>query len=231
MSICRSRMCAGVRGPVLVPALRDARPRVHGGADRRARAAGCPALVVTLDLPLQALRRRDPKNGLAVPPELTWASAPRFLAARAGSSDVCAPGAAPSAISRHARKRRAALSEWIGGQFDASLNWTDVAWVRSLAGKTDPQGGDGRRRRPPRGRQPAPMRWWFPITAAGSSTAPSPPSPPCRGSSRRVGRSRGVFDGGVQLGPGRVQGPGAGRTACLIGKGYPMVWPRAANPA
>ena len=37
----------------------------------RARAAGCPVLVLTLDLPLQALRRRDPKNGLAVPPRLT----------------------------------------------------------------------------------------------------------------------------------------------------------------
>ena len=46
----------------------------------RAQAAGCPALVVTLDLPLQALRRRDPKNGLAVPPRLTWSSAGDFLA-------------------------------------------------------------------------------------------------------------------------------------------------------
>ena len=30
----------------------------------RAREARCPALMLTLDLPLQALRRRDPKNGL-----------------------------------------------------------------------------------------------------------------------------------------------------------------------
>src|SRR5262245_41076293 len=41
----------------------------------RAQQAGCTALIVTLDLPLQALRRRDPKNGLAVPPRLTLSSA------------------------------------------------------------------------------------------------------------------------------------------------------------
>ena len=43
----------------------------------RAREARCAALVLTLDLPTQALRRRDPKNGLSVPPRVTAANAPR----------------------------------------------------------------------------------------------------------------------------------------------------------
>ncbi len=41
----------------------------------RARAAKCPVLVLTLDLPVQGLRRRDAKNGLSVPPRLTWHNA------------------------------------------------------------------------------------------------------------------------------------------------------------
>jgi len=37
----------------------------------RAEAAGCPVLVLTVDIPVSGLRRRDAKNGLAVPPRLT----------------------------------------------------------------------------------------------------------------------------------------------------------------
>ena len=45
--------------------------------------------MVTLDLPLQALRRRDPKNGLAVPPRLTWRERRAIsCAGRVGCSDV-----------------------------------------------------------------------------------------------------------------------------------------------
>jgi L-lactate dehydrogenase (cytochrome) len=97
----------------------------------RAQAARCRALVVTLDLPLQALRRRDPKNGLAVPPRLTWASAGQFL---------LRPGWVWSVLrSRHRTfgnlaaffpsKGTAALSEWMGSQL-GSLTPRDLAWVR-----------------------------------------------------------------------------------------------------
>ena len=97
----------------------------------RAQAAGCRALVVTLDLPLQALRRRDPKNGLAVPPRLTWASAGNFLARPSWVLGVLR--------SRHRtfgnlatffpKKGTQALSEWMGSQL-GSLTPQDLAWVR-----------------------------------------------------------------------------------------------------
>jgi len=97
----------------------------------RAQAAGCRALVVTLDLPLQALRRRDPKNGLAVPPRLTWASAGDFLARPSWVLGVLR--------SRHRtfgnlatffpKKGTQALSEWMGSQL-GSLTPQDLAWVR-----------------------------------------------------------------------------------------------------
>jgi L-lactate dehydrogenase (cytochrome) len=41
----------------------------------RAEAAGCPALMMTVDIPVSGLRRRDPKNGLSVPPRLTLRNA------------------------------------------------------------------------------------------------------------------------------------------------------------
>src|SRR3989442_8457724 len=41
----------------------------------RAKAAGCSALVLTLDLQIQGQRHRDLKNGLAVPPRLTLGTA------------------------------------------------------------------------------------------------------------------------------------------------------------
>ena len=69
----------------LVPAVLHARSHVHRGADVPGARGRCPVLVLTLDLPLQALRRRDPKNGLAVPPRLTLKGMRDFLRLRTGS--------------------------------------------------------------------------------------------------------------------------------------------------
>jgi L-lactate dehydrogenase (cytochrome) len=105
----------------------------------RAAAAQCSALMLTLDLQVLGERRRDPRNGLTIPPRLTlrnawdvatkptWALKVLFgkrrtfgnLAGRIGGS---------SGIRT--------LSEWTATQFDASANWHDVDWVRSRwAGK------------------------------------------------------------------------------------------------
>jgi L-lactate dehydrogenase (cytochrome) len=100
----------------------------------RAAAARCSALMLTLDLQMLGERRRDPRNGLTIPPRLTlrnawdvatkpaWALGVMFgkrrtfgnLAGRIGGS---------SAIRT--------LAEWTATQFDATANWRDVEWVRS----------------------------------------------------------------------------------------------------
>ena len=100
----------------------------------RAAAAQCSALMLTLDLQVLGERRRDPRNGLTIPPRLnlrnawdvatrpSWALKVLFgkrrtfgnLAGRIGGS---------SGIRT--------LSEWTATQFDASVNWRDVEWVRS----------------------------------------------------------------------------------------------------
>ncbi len=98
----------------------------------RARAARCSALMLTLDLPLQGLRRRDPKNGLSVPPRLTLANAweilmrPRWLAGVLLGKRRTLGNLAAFFPERGIGE----LSEWVGGQFDPSITWKDVAWVR-----------------------------------------------------------------------------------------------------
>src|SRR3954447_16241411 len=41
----------------------------------RAKAASCSAIMLTVDMPVQGLRRRDAKNGLSIPPRLTLKNA------------------------------------------------------------------------------------------------------------------------------------------------------------
>jgi L-lactate dehydrogenase (cytochrome) len=103
----------------------------------RARAAGCSALVLTLDLQIQGQRHRDLKNGLAVPPRLTAATLldvmrrPRWALNVLGGrrkSFGNLEGRIPDA------KSLATLSQWIAGQFDPTLSWKDVEWVKKLWG-------------------------------------------------------------------------------------------------
>jgi L-lactate dehydrogenase (cytochrome) len=103
----------------------------------RAKAAKCSALVLTLDLQIQGQRHQDLKNGLAVPPKLTAANVLDALAK-------------PSWVFNVLRSKRktfgnlegqikgagnlSTLSQWIAGQFDPTLSWKDVAWVRERWG-------------------------------------------------------------------------------------------------
>jgi L-lactate dehydrogenase (cytochrome) len=100
----------------------------------RAAAAQCSALMLTLDLQVIGERRRDPRNGLTIPPRLTlrnawdiatkptWASRVLFGKRRTFGNLVGRIGGS-SGINT--------LAEWIATQFDASANWRDVEWVRS----------------------------------------------------------------------------------------------------
>ena len=72
MSICSIEDVAeAIDEAVLVPALRDAGPRLLARTSDRARqAAKCSALVLTVDLQVLGQRHRDIKNGMTVPPEI-----------------------------------------------------------------------------------------------------------------------------------------------------------------
>ncbi len=104
---------------------------------QRAKAAGCSALVLTLDLQIQGQRHRDLKNGLAVPPKLTVGTALDVLRHPGWALNVLRgrrksfgnlEGRIPDA------KSLTTLSQWIAGQFDPTLSWKDVEWVKRLWG-------------------------------------------------------------------------------------------------
>jgi L-lactate dehydrogenase (cytochrome) len=118
----------------------------------RAAAAGCPVLMMTVDIPVGGLRRRDAKNGLTVPPRLTLRNALDILGKpRWAWSMLTAKrrefGNLSAAV---ARARGVHFSQWIQSQVDASLSWDDLAHVRKrwkgkliVKGILDPQ--DARR--------------------------------------------------------------------------------------
>jgi L-lactate dehydrogenase (cytochrome) len=101
----------------------------------RAVAAKCSALVLTLDLTVQGQRHRDIKNGLAVPPKIKLANLIDIATKPAWALSVLMgrrktfgnlAGWLPE------MKGVKSLAQWTAGQFDQSLNWKDVAWIRSL---------------------------------------------------------------------------------------------------
>ena len=102
---------------------------------QRAIAAQCSALVLTADLQIQGQRHRDIKNGLSVPPRLTLRNAldiatkPAWVfsvltAPRRTFGNLVGLGRGGSNLNT--------LSQWIASQFDPTLSWKDVAWVRKL---------------------------------------------------------------------------------------------------
>jgi L-lactate dehydrogenase (cytochrome) len=101
----------------------------------RAIAAKCSALVLTVDLQVIGQRHADIKNGMTVPPE--WSLSKLF--------DFATKPAWVSGVLRGKRRTFGnlvghlkgtdditALSTWIGSQFDTTLNWKDVDWIRSI---------------------------------------------------------------------------------------------------
>jgi L-lactate dehydrogenase (cytochrome) len=100
----------------------------------RAQIAGCSALVLTLDLQVQGERRRDPKNGLTIPPRLTLRNASDLATKPAWALKVLF-GKRRSFGNLSGRIAGASgirtLSEWIATQFDPAATWHDVEWVRS----------------------------------------------------------------------------------------------------
>ena len=103
----------------------------------RAKAARCSALVLTLDLQVQGQRHMDLKNGLAVPPRLTLGTM-LDVAAKPGWVFNVLTGRRKSFGNLEGRipdaKSLTTLSQWIAGQFDPTLSWKDVEWVRGLWG-------------------------------------------------------------------------------------------------
>ena len=103
----------------------------------RAKAAGCGALVITLDLQILGQRHKDIKNGLSTPPKptlmnlLNLATKPRWCLGMAGTKRRQFGN-----IHGHVKgvTDMSNLGAWTAGQFDPRLNWGDVEWIKKRWG-------------------------------------------------------------------------------------------------
>ena len=189
----------------------------------RAREARCSALMLTLDLPLQALRRRDPKNGLSVPTRLSARNAweilmrPRWLTGvLLGKRHTLG-----NLASFFPKDGIGALSEWVGGQFNPAITWKDIDWVRErwpgkliVKGVLDAE--DGRRAAASGvdaivvsnhgGRQ---------LDGATSTISALP-----RVVDAASHRCEVLMDGGITSGQDALKALALGARACLVGKSF-----------
>jgi L-lactate dehydrogenase (cytochrome) len=154
MSICSIEdVAASTRAPFWFQLYLMRDRDIAVGLMERARAAKCPVLVLTLDLPVMGQRHRDIRNGLSTPLRFnvrtlldliakpTWCM--RMLGTRRRTFGNIAAYA-------RASNDMQSLAEWTARQFNPSISWKDVAWVRQqwpgkliLKGLMDPE--DARR--------------------------------------------------------------------------------------
>ncbi len=190
----------------------------------RASAAKCSALVLTVDLQVIGQRHRDIKNGMSVPPEIriknlidiatkpAWALGV-LLGKRKTFGNIAGhyPGMQNVTV----------LSKWISEQFDPSLSWKDVEWIRDLwPGKLILKGildvEDARIAAKTGaaalvvsnhgGRQ---------LDGASSSIAMLPPIAEAVGAEIEV-----MFDGGIRSGQDIMRAIALGARSCMSGRAY-----------
>jgi L-lactate dehydrogenase (cytochrome) len=103
----------------------------------RARAAGCSALVLTLDLQVLGQRHKDLRNGMTAPPKMTLANIANLMTKpawcmgmlgtrRRGFGNIVGHASDVSDMS--------SLSAWTSQQFDPRMSWEDVEWVKKRWG-------------------------------------------------------------------------------------------------
>ena len=103
----------------------------------RAKAAKCSALMLTLDLQILGQRHKDLRNDLTAPPRLSGrnllniATKPRWCLEMLGTSRRSFGN-----IVGYARgvDDVASLAKWTETQFDPSLTWKDVEWIKERWG-------------------------------------------------------------------------------------------------
>jgi L-lactate dehydrogenase (cytochrome) len=190
----------------------------------RAAAARCSALVLTVDLPLMGQRHVDIRNGLSVPPALTprsfieMATKPRWALGML-SAKRRTMGNVEGFLGRG--KRFGPVAQWIASQFDQSLNWKDVEWIRGIwpgklvikgildvedAHLAAASGADAVVVSNHGGRQ---------LDGTVSSISALPRIVDAVGSTIEV-----LFDGGIRSGQDVLRAVALGARCCLIGRAY-----------
>jgi L-lactate dehydrogenase (cytochrome) len=190
----------------------------------RAAAARCSALVLTVDLPVLGQRHCDIRNGMTVPPKVSLANL-IDMATKPGWVLSILQGKRKifGNLAGHVRgmENVISLAQWTNSQFDPTLNWRDVEWVRALwpgklilkgildvedariAAKT---GASALVVSNHGGRQ---------LDGAPSSISALPKIADAVGSEIEI-----MFDGGIRSGQNVLRALALGARSCMIGRAY-----------
>jgi L-lactate dehydrogenase (cytochrome) len=190
----------------------------------RAIAAKCSALVLTVDLQVIGQRHQDIKNGMTVPPEWSLSKLVDFATKPAWVSGVLRGKRRTFGnLAGHLKISDdiTSLSTWINSQFDTSLNWKDIDWIRSiwpgkliLKGILDVEDAEEAAKTGAQalvvsnhgGRQ---------LDGAPSSIEVLPEIVDAVGSKMEI-----MFDGGIRTGMDVMRALALGAKSCMIGRAY-----------
>jgi L-lactate dehydrogenase (cytochrome) len=190
----------------------------------RAAAAKCSALVVTVDLQVLGQRHCDIKNGLAVPPRLTFANLldmaarPRWVVSVLRGKRYTFGNLAGYVAGI---EDAGSLAEWTATQFDQSLSWKDIDWIRGIwPGKLILKGIleiDDAKNAVKSGAEAIVVsnHGGRQLDGAASSISMLPKIADAVGSEIEV-----LFDGGIRSGQDLMRALALGARACLIGRSY-----------
>jgi L-lactate dehydrogenase (cytochrome) len=190
----------------------------------RAIAAKCSALVLTVDLQVIGQRHQDIKNGMTVPPEWTLSKLLDFASKPAWVSGVLRGKRRTFGnLMGHLKGTEdiTALSVWINSQFDTSLNWKDVEWIRSIwPGKLVLKGildVEDAREAAKTGAQALVVsnHGGRQLDGAPSSAEMLPKIVDAVGAQMEI-----MFDGGIRSGQDVVRALALGAKSCMIGRAF-----------
>jgi L-lactate dehydrogenase (cytochrome) len=190
----------------------------------RAAAAKCSALVLTVDLQVLGQRHCDIRNGMTVPLEIKLANVIDVMTKPAWALSILKGKRKTFGnLAGHVKgmENVTSLAQWTASQFDPTLSWKDVEWVRSIwLGKLILKGildvEDARTAAKTGaaalivsnhgGRQ---------LDGAPSSISVLPKIAEAVGSQIEV-----MFDGGIRTGQDVVRALASGARSCMIGRSY-----------
>jgi len=190
----------------------------------RAAAAKCSALMLTIDLPVLGQRHCDVHNGLSVPPEIKLRNVLDVMTKPSWAFGMLrAKRKTFGNLAGYARGGTdvKSLSSWIATQFDPTLSWKDVEWIRSLwPGKLILKGvldADDARIAAKTGASALVVsnHGGRQLDGAPSSISALPKIVDAVGGEIEV-----MFDGGIRSGQDIMRALALGARSCLIGRAY-----------
>jgi L-lactate dehydrogenase (cytochrome) len=101
---------------------------------QRAAAAKCSALMLTVDLQVLGQRHCDMRNGLSVPPEIKLKNLIDIATKPAWALSILKGKRRTFGnLAGHVKGMEgiSSLAQWTASQFDPTLNWKDLEWIKS----------------------------------------------------------------------------------------------------